>query len=471
MAKNPLNNPPFKIFLFSRTKEQKLRSVCSLSGIEYSVTVSEDYLQAQNTLKKEEYALVIIDLDDYKKSYSFFEWVIDSKPDIHVIGITDTNPLDVVINATRAGIQSIFNTTSNLYPLQKKIATLYESWSQNRDRDRFLESQKQKYGFSNIIGQSPQMRQIFSLIERIIRRKWATVLIRGETGTGKELIARSIHYNTCTPEQPFVEINCSALPESLLESELFGYEKGAFTDAKTTKAGLFELAHNGTLFLDEIGEITPKVQIKLLKALEEKTIRRLGGTKDIKISTRIISATNRNLQDAIKSGQFRNDLFYRLNVLYIDVPPLRDRDDDVLLLARYFLKQFAEEYDSPLQTIEPDAEQLLKQYPWPGNVRELRHTIERISLLSDGTTMTRKELENTIDSETPLILSEKKEKNYLHIEIPPDGVSLEDAEKAIIKQILVKTGWNKRRTCRILKISRPRLDRKIQKFELHPENQ
>ncbi|MBN1483048.1 sigma-54-dependent Fis family transcriptional regulator [candidate division KSB1 bacterium] len=471
MTKNPRKNtPPYKIFLFSGSKEQKLRSVCSLGGIEYKLSVGDDYSQAQAILNKEEHHLVVIDLDDYKKSYEFFEWVIEVKPDINIIGITDTNPLDVVVNATRAGIQSIFNTSSNLYPLQKRITTFYESWRQNRDRDEFLEKQKQKYGFSNIIGQSPQMRQIFDLIERIMRRKWATVLIRGETGTGKELIARSIHYSTCTPEQPFVEINCSALPESLLESELFGYEKGAFTDAKTTKAGLFELAHNGTLFLDEIGEITPKVQIKLLKALEEKTIRRLGGVRDIKISTRIISATNRNLQDAIKSGQFRNDLFYRLNVLYIDVPPLRERGDDVLLLARYFLKQFAEEYDSPLQAIEPEAEQLLKQYPWPGNVRELRHTIERISLLSDGITVTRKELENTIDSETPLILSEKKEKNYLHIEIPPEGVSLEDAEKVIIKQILKKTGWNKRRTCRILKISRPRLDRKIQKFNLNSDS-
>ncbi len=444
-----------------------MKSVCGMSGIRYEMTVSHELAKSKKAVKHREFHLTIVDLDDHKKkSFDFFEWIREFNAEMPVLGVTETTPLDLVVKATKKGIESIFNTKTDSFRLQKKITTLHESWQQQHNRDQFLQLQKQKYGFSSIIGNSPQMLQIFELIDKIIKRKWVTVLIRGETGTGKELIARSIHYSTCTPDQPFVEINCSALPESLLESELFGYEKGAFTDAKTTKAGLFELAHNGTLFLDEIGEITPKVQIKLLKALEEKTIRRLGGTKDIKINTRIITATNRNLQEAIKSGQFRNDLFYRLNVLYINVPPLRERENDVLLLARHFLTQFSEEYDSPLHAFESDAEELLQRYQWPGNVRELRHTIERISLLGDGTHVTRKEVENTIDSETPLILSEKKKKNYLHIEIPHDGVSLEDVEKVFIQQALKKTGWNKRRTCRILKISRPRLDRKILKYNL-----
>jgi DNA-binding NtrC family response regulator len=469
MAKQQSNNPEYNIYLFSSSKAEKVKSVCGMSGIRYDMAAGCEFAKAKRAVKNRDFQLIIIDLDDHKKkSFDFFEWVREHHPETKILGITETTPLSLVVNATKKGIESIFNTNTDSFLLQKKITTLYEAWQQQQNRDQFLALQKQKYGFSNIIGTSPQMLQIFELIEKIIKRKWATVLIRGETGTGKELIARSIHYSTCTPDQPFVEINCSALPESLLESELFGYEKGAFTDAKTTKAGLFELAHNGTLFLDEIGEITPKVQIKLLKALEEKTIRRLGGTKDIKINTRIITATNRNLQEAIKTGQFRNDLFYRLNVLYINVPPLRERENDVLLLAQHFLSQFSEEYNSPLQSFESDAEELLQHYQWPGNVRELRHTIERISLLGDGPRVTRKEVENTIDSETPLILSEKKEKNFLHIEIPHDGVSLDDAEKVFIQQALKKTGWNKRRTCRILKISRPRLDRKIQKYNLSP---
>ncbi len=469
MVKERIKNSDYNIYLYSASKTEKVKSVCGMSGIRYDMSVGDDFAKAKKAFQQHAFHLVVIDLDDQKKkAFDFFEWVRDSNSDIPVLGITETNPLNIVVNATKKGIDSIYNTKTDSFQLQKRISTLYESWQQRQNRDQFLRLQKEKYGFSNIIGNSPQMLQIFELIERIIKRKWATVLIRGETGTGKELIARSIHYSTCTAEQPFVEINCSALPESLLESELFGYEKGAFTDAKTTKAGLFELAQNGTLFLDEIGEITPKVQIKLLKALEEKTIRRLGGTKDIKINTRIITATNRNLQEAIKSGEFRNDLFYRLNVLYVDVPPLRERGHDILLLARHFLAQFAEEYDSPLHAFEPEAEELLQQYQWPGNVRELRHTIERISLLSDGIHVTRQDVENTIDSETPLILSEKREKNFLHIEIPYDGVSLDDAEKVLIQQALKKTGWNKRRTCRILKISRPRLDRKIQKYDLSP---
>jgi transcriptional regulator with GAF, ATPase, and Fis domain len=311
------------------------------------------------------------------------------------------------------------------------------------------------------------LQQVLAMVAKIIQRQWITVLVRGETGTGKELIARTIHYNSSTQTQPFVEINCSTIPEPLLEAELFGYEKGAFTDAKSRKKGLFELAENGTLFLDEIGEISLAVQVKLLKAIEEKTIRRLGGTEDIQIKTRIIAATNRDLQAAMQENLFRQDLYYRLNVLTLQLPPLRERGDDVLVLARHFLSRFAEEYGSALTGFTSEAEALLKSYHWPGNVRELKHTLERVVLLAGGNIATDKAIAEAIESDTPMLLAKSRDLTNVTIEIPPAGISLDEAQKQLIEKVFEQTGWHKRRTCKALKISRPRLDRIIKKYGLH----
>ncbi|MGH7454289.1 MAG: sigma-54 interaction domain-containing protein, partial [bacterium] len=309
---------------------------------------------------------------------------------------------------------------------------------------------------------------VFDTLARIIQRKWVTVLLRGESGTGKEMIAHAIHYNSSAPTQPFVEINCSAIPEALLEAELFGYEKGAFTDAKTRKRGLFELAENGSLFLDEIGEVSPQMQVKLLKAVEEKKIRRLGGTEDIQINTRIITATSRDLQAAIRDGQFRQELYYRLNVVSIYLPPLRERGDDILLLAHHFLCHFAKEYASTLSAFTAEAEALLREYHWPGNIRELRHTIERVVLLSEGQFVTRTALARAMESETPALPSKSADATAIKIDIPPDGISFEEIEKQALQAVLEKMGWNKRLTSRVFKISRPRLARKIEKYQLKP---
>jgi two-component system response regulator AtoC len=263
-----------------------------------------------------------------------------------------------------------------------------------------------------------------------------------------------------------VEVNCNTLPENLLESELFGHEKGAFTDAKTRKKGLFEIARNGTLFLDEIGEIAFALQSKLLRVIEEKKIRRVGGIEDISVNTRIIASTNRDLKTAIKAERFRSDLYYRLNVFSILLPPLRERGEDVVILAQKFLKDYAEEYNSPVRRFSPNAIALLKEYPWPGNVRELKNTIERIVLLFDGEEAGRKTVEEAIQSEGPLAISSRRQVGSLKIDVPPEGLRLDDVEKVVIKEILEKEGWNKRRTCEILHISRPRLDRKIRKYGL-----
>jgi len=469
IPKDVTKNNDFSVLLYGTACREKISSALSLAETNHKLYCADSEEEAHRLYESHPPQLVIIDFDGKNiRIFDFIDWLKSQKTETPAIGVTEKNVLYIAIRAMKAGLFSVVDIASDLFQLEKDITAIIKQWRQKQQGQELLDSRKLNYDFSRIIGVSPQMKTIFNLVSRVVRRKWATVLIRGETGTGKELIARSIHYNTCKSNEPFVEINCSALTESLLESELFGHEKGAFTDAKTSKIGLFELAQNGTLFLDEIGDISIKVQIKLLKALEEKTIRRVGGTRDIKIKARIITATNRDLQAAIKKGEFRNDLYYRLNVLTIDVPPLRDRGNDVILLANHFLKDFATEYECLLEDFAPEAKQLLLRYQWPGNVRELRHAIERITLLSDNTKVTAKELEQTLESETPIILSEFEDAKMFNIEIPPHGITLEEAERAVILEILTRYGWNKRRTCKTLKISRPRLDRKIQLYQLSP---
>ncbi len=464
MPQKTENKNNFCILLLGKSKIQKVKSALALSEASGKIHDFDNHDTIFANLTGISPQLILVDLDNSKlRPLDFIDTVIQYGH-YDIIGLTEKNPLNVVVQAVKQGAQEVVNISEDTFSLQKLLTTYYEI-SRQKDKD-FYSRQKRAYDFSNIIGQSQGMKHVFNLVSKITKRKWVTVLVLGETGTGKELIARSIHYNSCQDDEQFVEINCNALPEQLLESELFGHEKGAFTDAKSTKKGLFEVAHGGTLFLDEIGEISQKVQVKLLKALEEKKIRRVGGTKDIRIDTRIISATNRNLQAAIKNGDFRKDLYYRLNVVHIDIPPLRERGNDIIELANYFLTQYAEDYESPLRGFSREAEELLLCYSWPGNVRELQHCIERIVVLSEDNIVSREALEATLDSETPLEMSEKKSSEYLQLEIPANGITLEEGEKFIIENILRKTGGNKRRTCRILQISRPRLDRKIEKYNI-----
>ncbi|RMH96439.1 MAG: sigma-54-dependent Fis family transcriptional regulator [Calditrichaeota bacterium] len=424
---------------------------------------------ARPLIEQEEPQVIIVDFDrEDVHPLEIVEQLQEACPRCRMMGILQKASFSLAVKAARMGVDEVVHLSEEPHKLEEKLSEWFKDWEgQSRGEDLF-QKQRHEYDFSRIIGNSPAMQNVLNMLTKIIRRKWVTVLIRGETGTGKELIARTIHYNCFDRYQPFVEVNCNALPENLLESELFGYEKGAFTDAKTRKPGLFELAQDGTLFLDEIGDISPKVQVKLLKVLEEKKLRRLGGTQDIRMNCRIITATNQDLQKAIEEGRFRNDLYYRLNVITITLPPLRERGDDVLLLARHFMAKYGAEYENPLEGITPEAEALLRAYPWPGNVRELKHTIERIVLLSEDKMLTREALEEAIESETPQIMTEKPASSGMQIEIPPGGISLEEGEKFLIEAILQKTNWNKRKTSQILKISRPRLDRKIEKFNLKP---
>jgi PAS domain S-box-containing protein len=312
----------------------------------------------------------------------------------------------------------------------------------------------------DMVAESQAMRDIASFVRRVAASEATTILIEGENGTGKDLIAKTVHYSSMRQAEPFIAINCAAIPETLLESELFGYEKGAFTDARAQKRGLFELADKGTLFLDEVGEIPLILQAKLLRVLEEQTFRRLGGLKDINLDVRVIAATNRNLREAVKEGAFRQDLYFRINVIHIQIPPLRERRADILPLARHFIEHYNHKFKRQILGISPEAEHVMVHHDWPGNVREVRNAVERAMILEDSSYITPPSL--------PVSLSEHAEAAAAaQTEVFPDGgLSLQETEKQLLVRALEKTGGNQTQAARLLRITRDTLRYKMKKFNL-----
>ena len=313
-----------------------------------------------------------------------------------------------------------------------------------------------------VIGDSDAMREVMNFVRRVAASEATTILLEGENGTGKDLIAKTLHYQSLRQAEPFIAINCAAIPETLLESELFGYEKGAFTDARAQKRGIFELADKGTLFLDEIGEIPLMLQAKLLRVLEEQSFRRLGGLKDIKLDLRVIAATNKNLREAVKEGAFRQDLYFRLNVIQILIPPLRERTDDIMALTRFFIDHYNHKFKRHIEGISDGSAKLLLSHSWPGNVRELRNAIERAMILEESSLITPPSL--------PIAISHPDGGSSGSIasisEIPTDGMSLEDNERSLLARALEKTNGNQTQAARLLRITRDTLRYKMKKFNL-----
>jgi len=380
-----------------------------------------------------------------------------------VIMITAYGTVETAVEAMKLGAYDFISKPFNTEELKVSVRNALDTQNLKKEVSSLKSQLKQRYAFANITGNSRKMQEVYRMINRVIQSD-INVLIRGETGTGKELVARAIHYNSRKSNHPFVEVNCSAIPETLLEEELFGHERGAFTDAKRQKIGLLELANDGTLFLDEIGCMNLNIQAKLLRAIEEKRFKRLGGTKDIEVSARIVAATNKNLEAAIKDGSFREDLYYRLNVVSIELPPLRERGDDILLLVRHFIERYNRQYNRKVKGFSPQAEELLMAYNWPGNVRELKNMIERAILLSDKDIIA--------PDDIPMIKAKVKkttetEEAKITIDVLRKGTPLYEIEKRIITEILRITHGNKSEAARMLKISRPRLDRKIEKYDLY----
>ena len=382
-------------------------------------------------------------------------------PEIPVIIITSYSSVDTAIEAMRQGAYDYVAKPFNLDELVLTVRRALEISALRQDAGARSRELKAIFGAHAIIGASPAIRGVVDLVRKVARSEAATVLIRGESGSGKDLVAKALHYESARSTHPFTNITCTALPDTLLESELFGHEKGAFTDAKGQKKGLFEVADGGTAFLDEIGDMSPALQSKLLRVLEEKMFRRIGGTQDLRVNVRVIAATNRNLEEAIAHKTFREDLYYRLNVITIDIPSLRSRTEDIPALARHFAERFAREFRKGAPHFDDGAMAKLQRHDWPGNVRELRNTIERAVLLGAGPVISAEDL--MVGRPAP------PEMGPVHLlTLGADGISFDELEKDLVRQALERSRGNQTRAGELLGMSRDQIHYRIEKFGLRP---
>lgn len=387
--------------------------------------------------------------------------IVGMNAEIPVIMITGSGSVDTAVAAMKLGAYDYISKPFNLSEVAIIAKKAIESKRVSREISWKLEKEKKTHGIDNIIGESKEIKGVLEMIQKVAQSDASTVLIEGESGTGKDLVARAIHYSSRRAGRPFMDINCTALPDTLVESELFGFEKGAFTDAKARKIGLFELADDGSALLDEIGDIPMTTQTKLLKLIESKRFKRIGGISDIEVDVRVIAATNKNLKEEIKSGRFREDLYYRLRVIPIFIPPLRARKGDIPILANYFIDKFNQEFrkDKDIKGLSSGAEKALLSYSWPGNVRELKNVIERAIILESG--------DKILIEHLPIEVMEGVSPNESHDSIfalPENGVSLEEVEKNLLMQALQTAKGNQSRAAKLLRISRYALRYRMKKF-------
>jgi DNA-binding NtrC family response regulator len=388
------------------------------------------------------------------------------QPDAVVIMITANVLVDETIAALRGGAYDFIGKPINLEELQVAIRNGIEAGRLRHEVNIFRRERAQQFSFDQIIGESPTMREMLALAHKVAESEVSSVLLQGESGTGKDLVAKAIHYHSTRADNPFVAINCAALPGTLIESELFGYEKGAFTDAKARKEGLFEQAEGGTLFLDEIGELELSLQAKLLRVLEEGCFRRVGGLKDLPLDVRVIAASNRDLKTEGEAGRFRSDLFYRLSVIQIDIPPLRDRGDDIRVLAEHYLASFKSRLRKGVDSIDAEALATFRKYDWPGNVRELRNVIERAMILEDGDEITTKYLPRGLSMDSPSTSERSVDGSKPdQFRLPQAGISLDEVEMSLVKQALERSGGNQTKAAEFLHISRDQLRYRMKKLE------
>jgi DNA-binding NtrC family response regulator len=391
-------------------------------------------------------------------------------PDLPVVMLTAHTDVGIIVDAMKAGASDYVTKPFDVNDVALRVERAIDATGSYRELRRLRADLARPFSFDSMIGESPVMQQVKALASKVAQSPASTVLITGESGTGKDLLAKIIHYGSSRAARPFMNITCSALPETLLESELFGHERGAFTDARQQKKGLFEQADQGTVFLDEVGEMVPTLQAKLLRFLEEKAFRRLGGSSDITVDVRVIGATNRELEQQVRDGKFREDLYYRLNVLRIAMPPLRERGDDVVLLAEHYTRLFSKDFRKAVHSLTGDATQALRDYSWPGNVRELRNVVERAVLLAEGTTLDAGDFEGL----HPLLRPEPSSASSAPpvqsassgISLPQDGLRLDDVEKQLITLALQRTRGNQTRAAALLGLHRDQIRYRMEKYGL-----
>jgi DNA-binding NtrC family response regulator len=415
--------------------------------------------KALDLLKTQSFDVLLADLNlPNMNGIELCERIVANRPDIPVIVITAFGSMETAIAAIRAGAYDFVNKPIDTEFLILALDRAVKHRSL-QEKVKLLDRALQKsHRFDKLIGESPPMRKLMNRLQRVADTE-TSILITGETGTGKELVARALHKQSRRRKSPFVAVNCAALPHSLLESELFGYKRGAFTDAKADRRGLFLQAHGGTLFFDEIGDIPLSLQPKLLRSLEERSARPIGGTSEVPFDVRIIAATNRDIETAIEEGRFREDLYYRINVIQIDIPPLRERGTDILLLSRHFVEQFAIRADKNIAGISNTAAEKLLNYSWPGNVRELRNIIERAVVLTGYEKV-------SVDDLPEKIRDYKASRFLLESDTPSELVPVQEVERRYILHVLKTVGGNKTLAAKMLGLDRKTLYRKLEQYKV-----
>jgi two-component system NtrC family response regulator len=433
-----------------------------LAGAGYEVITAEGGEEALEIIRRNDLDLVITDMKMPRLSgIELLEQIKQVYTDLPVIMMTAYGTVEKAVEAMKKGafdyILKPFKNEELLLTVAKAL-DLRHLLTENR---RLRQDLEQRYRFENIIGNSKAMQNIFAMVEKVAQTR-ATVLLSGESGTGKELIARAIHYRSARSQGPFISVNCGALTETLLESELFGHEKGAFTHALAMRKGRFELAEGGTLFLDEVAEMSPALQVKFLRVLQEMEFERVGGTKTIRVDVRVVAASNRDLKAEVEAGNFREDLFYRLNVVHLHLPPLRQRTEDIPLLVTYFIQKYAEANQKGTIQLEPGVMKILVSYPWPGNVRELENVIERAVILCSQNTITVNDLPPEI-TEPPKTDFDIDQLVPGHIPLPE---ALEKIEELMIRRALHQAGYVQVRAAEFLGITKSLLQYKLKKYQI-----
>ena len=455
-------------------------SLCiDINGYLTSAGVQNEFaLDAENALQMLEKKPFDLAIYDVKLPGSPIRELIaktrETRPETIVLVHSDLDSVNHAARAVKDGAYSILRKPFNMPELVFQIKRALEHKAQLKNADENAKRFVSKFQPASFIGQSIEIKKIFHIVDRVAQTD-SSVIITGETGTGKELIAGSIHYNSKRSNNPFVKVNCAALPENLLESELFGYERGAFTGAERTRIGRFEMADGGTMFLDEIADMSLYTQAKVLRALQEQEFERVGSNKTVKTDVRIIAATNKNLMKMMEDGEFREDLFYRLNVVNINLPPLRERGNDLRLLVQFFVRKYSLLVNRRIRSVHRDAMKLLADYHWPGNIRELENTIERVVLMTEGDVITPDELAENFYRRpkrgelVPLNGSPVPDENF-NVCIPADGISLEEVEQKLIVQALTQANWIQKDAAAMLKVTSRVLNYKVKRFGITHES-
>jgi len=425
----------------------------------YEVVTAGTGEDALRHVREEQPDLVLLDIQlPGISGIGVLEKIKEHDEDIIVIMVTAHGGLETAVNAMRLGAYDYISKPFNLDELSIVVRKALES--SDLKQEVFRLRTEAKKSAPNIIGDSQKMKYLMEVLDKVARSEASTVLVQGESGTGKELVAKWIHYSSNRAEKPFIAINCAAVPATLLESELFGHEKGAFTDAKVTKKGLFELADGGTVFLDEIGDMEMGMQAKLLRFLEDRSFRRIGGGRVFIVDVRIISATNKDLKKSIEEKIFRNDLYYRLQVIPIFLPSLRERREDIIPLALHFIKLYNKDFNKKVQGIAPMAERMMLDYSWPGNVRELKNVIERAIILGNNVSLLLEHLPSEIVGKA----SVQAEAPISGFHLPPEGIDIEEVEQELIRQALEMTEWNQSKAAKKLNLGIDAFRYRMKKF-------